>query len=391
MDGSTLLFLVAMIGVDYGWQAQSDGSLEYIIQLEPETVNALMSGETISSEIPSDVYGVRKFRIQVGNEALPQDAGNFNPADAAPTSQYQPIVVGEPSYSVSNIDYPAWQDNAAAAPALVQPQTQPSAVVGHPQANPSFPQVNSTVPQQRASSIRQPNSATASYRRLPYRREARDAGGVESPPDPHQDENLYEESRIVSDEPSRWQMEQERRRQDDRMHSGRDLAGRSPSDSRWEDPEADRESLRVARSDRRRAPPLNISAEDHRRLVSRESSNESDLAFRDEAQGDSNHRDGRQRSYEHDPELRYTHERESRFADDRRPDASGRDDSPRDSREIHGDARDDDVERSKGGTWPMTLLGLFASIAANAYMGWVTWSAVHRYRDLVDDVRRVET
>ena len=38
--------------------------------------------------------------------------------------------------------------------------------------------------------------------------------------------------------------------------------------------------------------------------------------------------------------------------------------------------------------WPVTLLGLFASLAANAYMGWITWSAVHRYRDLVDDVRR---
>jgi hypothetical protein len=45
-------------------------------------------------------------------------------------------------------------------------------------------------------------------------------------------------------------------------------------------------------------------------------------------------------------------------------------------------------ERSSTRSWSagFLLLGLFVSLATNAYMGWISYSAVHRYRELVDDL-----
>ena len=53
-----VLFALAAVGVDYGWQPTADGNLEYIIQIEPELLAAMDEGTPITSEV-----------------ALPPDAG----------------------------------------------------------------------------------------------------------------------------------------------------------------------------------------------------------------------------------------------------------------------------------------------------------------------------
>ncbi len=47
-----------------------------------------------------------------------------------------------------------------------------------------------------------------------------------------------------------------------------------------------------------------------------------------------------------------------------------------------------DQQHSGTSSWSagLLLLGLFVSLAINAYMGWISYSAVHRYRELVDDL-----
>lgn len=72
MNGIAVLVTLAAIGVDYGWQPLSDGQLEYIIQIEPALLDGLKSGEEIVSEIPPQARGVRKFRIRVGTGAVPR-------------------------------------------------------------------------------------------------------------------------------------------------------------------------------------------------------------------------------------------------------------------------------------------------------------------------------
>lgn len=74
MNGITvpMLFTLAALGVDYGWQPSTDGQLEYIIQLEPAALESLKAGKDITSEIHPDARGVRRFRIHAGTGPLPR-------------------------------------------------------------------------------------------------------------------------------------------------------------------------------------------------------------------------------------------------------------------------------------------------------------------------------
>ena len=70
---SALLLIASTMGVTYGWQPVGNGSLEYIIQIEPTLADRMQDGELITSELPPEVRGlVRRFRVQIGTDALPR-------------------------------------------------------------------------------------------------------------------------------------------------------------------------------------------------------------------------------------------------------------------------------------------------------------------------------
>jgi len=75
MSGAAWLLALATLSVDYGWRLDSDGQLEYIIQIPPSQLETLRSSrDGISSSIPPEVVRhVKRFRIVVGAEALPKD------------------------------------------------------------------------------------------------------------------------------------------------------------------------------------------------------------------------------------------------------------------------------------------------------------------------------
>lgn len=72
MYAIALLVSWAAVAVDYGWQPTQDGQLEYIVQIAPAELDAMKNGEEIISEIHPDARGVRRFRIRVGRGELPR-------------------------------------------------------------------------------------------------------------------------------------------------------------------------------------------------------------------------------------------------------------------------------------------------------------------------------
>ncbi len=70
MNGFALLVATAVMGVDYGWQPDASGELEYIIQIEPMTLIALREGHDIVSQIDPYVRNVKRFRIRVGTDPV---------------------------------------------------------------------------------------------------------------------------------------------------------------------------------------------------------------------------------------------------------------------------------------------------------------------------------
>lgn len=93
MNSVALLVAAAALGVDYGWQYDNNGKLEYLIQVEPALLRSMENGLPVTSEIEPQVRGVRRFRILVGNGPLPREAIRPQPAEQ-PASAQVPISPG---------------------------------------------------------------------------------------------------------------------------------------------------------------------------------------------------------------------------------------------------------------------------------------------------------
>ena len=202
MDCSIVLTLVAVMGIDFGWQAQDDGSLEYIIQVDSLAVQAMLAGEPVVSEIHPDVHGVRTFRIQIGDGELPRDAGNFVPSQSAPSSQYQPIVVHDSARrqhgpTLAGATHQIWDDSASSAPALVDPQGDHGDTSQRPNSRFSAPpELNNPVVSSRLNSpLRQPDSPPVSRDELPHNRAPRNNTHQDRAPKPQADFTGYDDGR----------------------------------------------------------------------------------------------------------------------------------------------------------------------------------------------------
>jgi hypothetical protein len=128
MVGSVLCLAVVTLGIDAGWQPLPDGGLEYIIQLEPHTLERLKQGTELISDFTPDVEGVRSVRIRVGSDdlprlALPKPAGNSRGFPEDPSVISQPRPTYDP-FGMSN-------QQAGNSAAARSGQTSPS--------GPSFP------------------------------------------------------------------------------------------------------------------------------------------------------------------------------------------------------------------------------------------------------------
>ena len=73
MNAIAILLTTAALGVDYGWHRGPDGEWEYIIQIEPALVDTLSRGQALVSQMPPELRGVRRFRIQIGQGEVPRD------------------------------------------------------------------------------------------------------------------------------------------------------------------------------------------------------------------------------------------------------------------------------------------------------------------------------
>ncbi len=91
---AAILLAAAALGIDFGWQPSDGGGLEYLIQIEPELLNALRAGEAIRSDLPPALRDVRSYRITVGRGELPQSA---LPQAQPPAEQANPPPIEQPA------------------------------------------------------------------------------------------------------------------------------------------------------------------------------------------------------------------------------------------------------------------------------------------------------
>ena len=92
MTGVLALVAASVIGIDVGWEELPDGGFEYIIQIEPQTLESMQKGQDITSQMPPSVRGMRGYRITVGNAQLPHqgEPPPTGPSPAAPAQNGPP-------------------------------------------------------------------------------------------------------------------------------------------------------------------------------------------------------------------------------------------------------------------------------------------------------------
>ena len=97
MNALLISIAVATLGIDYGWQRLPEGGMQYIIQLNPQALEALRAGQPIESDIPAGAGEVRSYRIIVGRGALPHDLPPPHLAIPETTAAQRPALLVPPS------------------------------------------------------------------------------------------------------------------------------------------------------------------------------------------------------------------------------------------------------------------------------------------------------
>jgi hypothetical protein len=115
MTTLALYITAAMLGSDVGWERLQGGGMEYIIQLNPQEIDVIRSGEAIRSDIHRDAGEVRSYRIQMGTARLPRDIPPMPPR-LAPDPAGKPLGPFRTSFA-----------DPDSKPAVNKPQPSPAA------------------------------------------------------------------------------------------------------------------------------------------------------------------------------------------------------------------------------------------------------------------------
>lgn len=106
MSTTLTCLALALVGVDLGYRPASNGGTEFIIQINPATLQALRPGEPIDIDVPREARDMRPshFSITLGNERLPHEVpltASLPPATApiVPASPVMPVAAALPVLS----------------------------------------------------------------------------------------------------------------------------------------------------------------------------------------------------------------------------------------------------------------------------------------------------
>ena len=138
MNGVLALVAAAAVGIDIGWEPLPEGGFEYIIQIEPQTLESMKRGQPIGSQLPPAVRGMRAYRIIVGDGAVPHE-GEPLPVEAARASTTeQPMPAGAPGGAAGSTGA------AQATPAMPGPDPHAAPPGVAAEAGPSDPASKAT-------------------------------------------------------------------------------------------------------------------------------------------------------------------------------------------------------------------------------------------------------
>jgi hypothetical protein len=156
MTSVAILTAVAALGVHWGWQPVAGGGIEYIIRIDPYSIDSLKDGHDVFSNLPPTLPEIRSYRITVSDQPVPHE-GEPPPARSMSVSAAKPPgdATGKPSLAGDAPQtrpggsrlFPPPKAASSTGPAIVQPNhsgrdpwvkpaaaSEPAAVIQHPAA-----------------------------------------------------------------------------------------------------------------------------------------------------------------------------------------------------------------------------------------------------------------
>jgi hypothetical protein len=107
---SILLLAASAVGITTGWEPLPGGGMKYIIQLEPEALEAHKTGEDLESDIDSRIHDIRSVSIRLGtgevrrvypppgkDEQKPEISAKPQSLPKDPKATSTPPATGEPA------------------------------------------------------------------------------------------------------------------------------------------------------------------------------------------------------------------------------------------------------------------------------------------------------
>lgn len=161
MSGIYLFVATAALGIDFGWERDAKGNVEYTIRLEPQALDALKSGSDIFSDLPPALRRVRSYRLTTNAAPLPNQGklpedlpeDTEKPAISAAMTATKPVQT--PESSVMPADY----------------QTAPQGISADPSAGPILGAATGTLaPPQESISLSNDRSLVGNSVPIPVHR-----------------------------------------------------------------------------------------------------------------------------------------------------------------------------------------------------------------------------
>src|SRR5262245_14626384 len=72
MNGVALLLALSALGIDHTWRSTQEGEVEYVLQVEPVFLQALIDGQEIKSELPPTMHRADRLGMRIGSRDLRQ-------------------------------------------------------------------------------------------------------------------------------------------------------------------------------------------------------------------------------------------------------------------------------------------------------------------------------
>ena len=176
----------ALLGIDVGWQPIEEGGLEYIVQIDPETLARLKPGDELATGIRPVLRDVRRYRIVIGKGPLPRIALPERPASpngSEPRPVPVPLAAADPSQR--SILLPA--ERGAAAPPASSSGVAPMAPAQPSGSVAAVPRLSPTpiaIPELKPSATTVPPADRTVRRTMPSFDALPDTAAKSSPPAP---------------------------------------------------------------------------------------------------------------------------------------------------------------------------------------------------------------